>query len=68
MGQTNEKQNRPHSLLEAFDSILSEGRKPEKLRANKGTEFLNKSFQQYLKKKNIHFYTANSKPKASVVE
>ena len=38
-----------HSLLEAFDSILSEGRKPEKLRMDKGTEFVNDSFQQYLK-------------------
>ena len=56
------------SLLEAFDSILSEGRKPEKLRTDKGTEFLNESFQQYLNKKNIQFYTANNEPKESVVE
>ena len=56
------------SLLAAFDSILSEGRKPEKLRTDKGTEFLNGSFQQYLKKKNIQFYTANNDPKTSVVE
>ena len=57
-----------HSFLETFVSTLSEGRKPEKLRTDKGTEFLNKSFQQYLKKRNIKFYTANNKPKASVVE
>ena len=57
-----------HSLLEAFDSILSEGRKPEKLRTDKGTEFVNESFQQYLKKKDIQFYTAYNEPKASVVE
>ena len=56
------------SLLEAFDSILSKGRKPEKLRTDKGTEFLNESFHQYLKKKNTHFYTANNEPNASVVE
>ena len=56
------------SLLEAFASILSEGRKPEKLRMDKGTEFVNESFQQYLKKKDIQFYTANNEPKASVVE
>ena len=41
---------------------------PDKLRTDKGTEFLNERFQQYLKKKNIHFYTANNEPKASVVE
>ena len=56
------------SLLEGFVSILSEGRKLEKLRTDKGTEFVNESFQQYLKKKGIQFYTANNEPKASVVE
>ena len=54
--------------FEAFNSILSKGRKPEKLRTDKGIEFLNESFQQYLKKKNIQFYAANNEPKASVVE
>ena len=62
------KNKTAHSLLEAFDSILSENGKPEKLRTDKGTEFLNETFQQYLKNKNIHFYTANNEPKASVVE
>ena len=57
-----------HSCLEAFDSVLSKGRKPEKLRTEKGTEFLNELFQQYLKKKDIQFCTANNEPKASVVE
>ena len=38
------------SLVQAFDSILSEKRKPEKLRTDKGTEFIIESFQQYLKK------------------
>ena len=62
------KNKTARSLLEAFDSILSEGRKPEKLRTYESTEFLNESFQQYLKKKNIQFYAANNEPKASVVE
>ena len=62
------KNKTARSLLEAFYSILSKGRKPEKLRTNKGTEFVNESFQQYLKKKDIQFYTANNEPKASVVE
>ena len=38
-----------HSLLETFDSV----RKPEKLRTDKGTEILNKSFQLHFEKKNI---------------
>ena len=62
------KNKTARSLLEAFDSILSKGRKPEKLRTDKGIEFLNESFQQYPKKKNIQFYTANNEPKAIVVE
>ena len=62
------KNKTARSLLEAFDSMLSEGRKPEKLTTDKGTEFLNESFQQFLKKKTIQFYKANNEPKASVVE
>ena len=57
------KNKTARSLLEAFDSILSEGRKPEKLRTDKGTEFLNGSFQQYLKKKSIQLYTASNETK-----
>ena len=38
-------------LLEAFGSILSEGRKPEKLRTYEGTELSNESFHYYLEKK-----------------
>ena len=56
------------SLLDAFDSILSKGRKPEKLRTDKGTEFMNESLHQYLKKINIRFYTANNEPNASAEE
>ena len=34
------------SLIAAFNSILKNGRKPEKLRTDKGTEFVNVSFQE----------------------
>ena len=37
------------SLTAAFNSILKKGRKSEKLRTDKGTEFINVSFQNYLK-------------------
>ena len=62
------KNKTARSLVEAFDSILRGKRKPEKLRTDKGTEFINAPFQQYLKKKCIEFYTANNEPKAVVVE
>ena len=57
------KNKTARSFLEAFDSILSKGRKLEKLRTDKGTEFVNESFQLYLKKKDIQFCTANNEPK-----
>ena len=62
------KNKSAHCLVQAFDSILGEKRKPEKLRMDKGTKFVNESFQQYLKKQGIQFYTAKNEPKAAVVE
>ena len=32
----------------AFESILKEGRKPLRLQMDKGSEFYNKSFKEYL--------------------
>ena len=62
------KNKTARSLVQAFDSILSEKRKREKLRTDKGTRFVNEPFQQYLKKQGIQFYTAKNEPKAAVVE
>jgi hypothetical protein len=56
-------------LVQAFQSILAvEGRSPTKLQTDKGTEFLNRNFQEMLRKEGIHFFTTNSELKASVVE
>ena len=49
------KNKTARSPLEAFDPILSEGRKSEKSRTDKGIEFLNESFQQFLKIKIFNF-------------
>ena len=62
------KNKTARSLVQAFDSISSKKRKPEKLRTDKGTQFVNEFFQQYLKNQGIQFYTAKSEPKAAVVE
>ena len=56
------------TLLNGFQSILDLGRSPEKLQTDKGTEFLKRNFQSFLKEKNIHFFTTSSELKASVVE
>ena len=52
----------------AFQTILSSGRKPNKLQTDQGTEFLNHVFQKFLRENNIDFFTVNSRLKASVVE
>ena len=48
-------------LLEAFGSILSGGRKPEKLRTYEGREFLTSHCISILRRKNIQFYAASYK-------
>ena len=40
------------NLVKAFEKILKEGRKPETFHTAKGTEFINRKFQSYLKKHN----------------
>ena len=56
------------NLVKAFEKILKKGRKPEKLHSDKGTEFTNRLFQTFLKKKKIFFFTTYNETKASVVE
>ena len=56
------------SLVNGFQSILDLGRSPEKLQTDKGSEFLNRNFQSFLKEKDVYFFTTNSELKASVVE
>ena len=55
------------SLVNGFQIILDTGRSPEKLQTDKGTEFLNRNFQSFLREKNINFFTTNSELKASVI-
>jgi len=47
------------SVLEAFASI-TDMRKPTNLQSDKGTEFLNSTFQSFLKASDIHFYTSEN--------
>ena len=62
------KNKMEESLVNGFQIILDTSRSPEKLQTDKGTEFLNRKFQSFLKENNIHFFTTNSEIKASVVE
>jgi len=57
-----------HSVADAFEKIVSEGT-CNMVQSNKGTEFLNSTFQSMLRRHGIHFYTSeNEDLKASVVE
>ena len=62
------KTRQGQELVKALRTILSSGRKPLKLQTDKGTEFLNRQFQKFLRDNNIHFFTVNSGLKASVIE
>ena len=56
-------------VTEAFEKILASGGKCLMLQTDKGTEFLNGTFQSMLKRHDIHFYTSeNEDIKAAVVE
>lgn len=58
------------AVTEAFGKILkkAEGRRPQKLQTDDGKEFYNTTFQELLKKKQIHHFSTRGDTKASVVE
>ena len=43
-------------------------RKPKHLQTDKGTEFLNKDVQNFLKNNDVNIFTTNTEMKASIVE
>ena len=56
-------------MSRAFEKILTDGYKPNMVQSDKGTEFLNSTFQSMLKRHDIKFYTSeNEDIKAAVVE
>lgn len=58
------------TLIEGFQLILkSSGRMAKAPQTDRGSEFRNKTFQHFLKSKDIHFFiTENLQTKASIVE
>ena len=59
-----------NTLVKAMKAIfVRDKRKPTRLQTDKGTEFMNRTFQQFLKKNHITFFTSeNEDIKAAVVE
>ena len=57
------------TLTAAFASLIGGRRRPTYLQTDKGTEFLNSSFQKLLAENDIRFYTSeNEEIKAAIVE
>ena len=48
-------------IVKAFQTIFKDGRKPTRIRTDKGSEYVNKDVRKYLKEQNtIHFVTQNT--------
>ena len=56
------------ALVAAFTKIFEQGRKPEVLQSDAGTEFKNKTFQTFLKKHGIRLFVTYNETKAQIVE
>ena len=62
------KDKRGISIVNAFQKIISKGRKPNKIWVDQGSEFYNNSFRDFLKINNIEMYSAYNEGKSVVVE
>ena len=56
------------SRVNAFQKIISEGRKPNKIWVDQGSEFNNYYFKDFLKIKNIEIYSTYNEGKSVVAE
>jgi transposase InsO family protein len=52
------KTKKNEDMLRAIHKIFKTGRKPQYLRTDQGTEYMGKYVQHYLKKNNVHHFTA----------
>ena len=55
-------------MIDGFKKILKGGRVPQMLHSDKGSEFLNRDFQKFLKNQDISFFTTENETKACIVE
>ena len=62
------KDKKGTSIVNAFKKIISEGRKPNKIWVDQGSEFYNNSFKDFLKIKNIEMYSTYNEGKSVVAE
>ena len=62
------KDKKGTSIVNAFQKIISEGRKPNKIWVDQGSEFYNKSFKDFLKINNIEMYSTYNEGKSAFAE
>ena len=62
------KDKKGTSIVNAFQKIISEGRKPNKIWVDQGSEFYNNSFKDFLKINNIEMYSTYNEGKSVVAE
>ena len=62
------KDKKGTSIVNAIKKIISEGRKPNKIWVDQGTEFYNQSFKDFLKINNIEMYSTFNEGKSVVDE
>ena len=63
------KDKKGDTTVRAFKDVLRDGRKPSRLRTDKGQEFRSRAFNDALKERGInHFYSQNTEVKANFAE
>ena len=62
------KDKKGTSIVNAFQKIISEERKPNKIWVDQGSEFYNNSFKDFLKINNIEMYSTCNEGKSVVAE
>ena len=62
------KDKKGASIVNAFKKIISEGRKPNKIWVDQGSEFYNQSFKDFLKINNIEMYSTYNEGKSVIAE
>ena len=55
-------------IVNAFQKIISKGRKPNKIRVDQDSEFYNKFFKDFLKINNIEMYSTYNEGKSVIAE
>ena len=56
------------NIVNIFQKITSQGRKPNKIRVDRGSEFYNNCFKDFLKINNIEMYSTYNEVKSVVAE